>query len=222
MRLSEGEWERLKPLGMLVEQVTELVAGGRVVMIVRSIDWNRLQKQRRATVMVALAGAGCALSSSACLPCDMTSPFYEREGVSMARVVQVTIDAQDPHRLAKWWADLLGYEVEDGHDFVQSLLDDGTITAAEVVRVDGRLAFAGAAAASDPEELGPRLHFQREYAPKAVKNRVHLDVPVEPTQLESEVERLQTLGAQLVTFKSRNDDRWANMLDPEGNEFCLQ
>ncbi len=67
-----------------------------------------------------------------------------------------------------------------------------------VVRVDGRLAFASAAAASNPEG------------------------PVDPDQLDSEVERLRGLGAELVTFKTQNDERWANMLDPEGNEFCLQ
>lgn len=140
----------------------------------------------------------------------------------MAREVQVTIDAKDPHRLAKWWAELLGYEVEDGHDLVQSLLAEGVITDADVVRVDGRLAFASAAAASDPDGRGPRLHFQCESTAKAVKNRVHLDVPVDPDQLDSEVERLRGLGAELVRFKTQNDQRWANMLDPEGNEFCLQ
>lgn len=140
----------------------------------------------------------------------------------MARVVQVTIDAKDPHRLAKWWAELLGYEVEDGHDFVQNLLAEGVISDADVVRVDGRLAFASATAASDPDGRGPRLHFQRESEAKRVKNRVHLDVPVDPDQLDSEVERLRDLGAELVTFKTRKEERWANMLDPEGNEFCLQ
>jgi Glyoxalase-like domain len=140
----------------------------------------------------------------------------------MARVVQVTVDAKDPHALARWWAELLGYEVEDGHDLVQGLLDDGVITDADVVWVDGRLAFASAAAASDPEGRGPRLHFQRVSEEKVVKNRVHLDVPVEPDELDSEVERLRGLGAELVAFKTQNDQRWANMLDPEGNEFCLQ
>jgi Glyoxalase-like domain len=138
------------------------------------------------------------------------------------RMVQVTIDAQDPHKLARWWADLLGYRVEDGHEFIESLLADGVITEAEVVRVDGRLCFATVAAASDPEGHGPRLHFQRVSEPKRVKNRVHLDVPVDPEKLDLEVVRLQSRGATLVAFKTLNDQRWANMLDPEGNEFCLQ
>lgn len=46
----------------------------------------------------------------------------------MARDVQVTFDAADPHRLARWWADVLGYRIEDGHAFVAGLLADGVIT----------------------------------------------------------------------------------------------
>ncbi len=140
----------------------------------------------------------------------------------MARVVQVTIDARDPHRLAKWWADVLGYEVEDGHDFIQALLEEGVKNDVHLIIKKKRLAFANVSAASDPEERGPRLHFQRESEAKAGKNRVHLDVPVGPDQLDAEVERFQALGAELVMFKTRNEERWANMRDPEGNEFCLQ
>lgn len=43
-----------------------------------------------------------------------------------------------------------------------------------------------------------------------------------PDQLDAEVQRLCERGATLVAFKTRNDERWANMADPEGNEFCLQ
>jgi hypothetical protein len=32
--------------------------------------------------------------------------------------VQVTFDAGDPHRLAAWWSDLLGYEIESGDEIV--------------------------------------------------------------------------------------------------------
>ncbi len=34
----------------------------------------------------------------------------------MTRGVQVTFDAADPHELARWWAGLLGYQIEDAHD----------------------------------------------------------------------------------------------------------
>jgi uncharacterized glyoxalase superfamily protein PhnB len=139
----------------------------------------------------------------------------------MAKKVQVTFDAADPHELARWWAETLGYEVEDGHDFVSSLLADGVITEADVLRIDGRLAFADAVAASDPSGDGPRLYFQRVPEPKTTKNRVHLDVAVAQDELDAEVERLTAAGARVVDMRSHPGHRWAVMQDPEGNEFCL-
>jgi hypothetical protein len=139
----------------------------------------------------------------------------------MTRGVQVTFDAVDPHRLARWWADLLGYRIEDGHNLVAGLLADGVIGEADVKRVDGQLCFADAVAASDPEGHGPRLYFQRVPESKVAKNRLHLDVPVDNDRLDEEVERLEASGAALVGFNSHPGHRWAVMADPEGNEFCL-
>jgi hypothetical protein len=87
----------------------------------------------------------------------------------MVKRVQVTFDAADPHALAAWWAALLGYEVEDGHEFITGLLEAGTVSESDVVRLGGRLFFADAVAASDPEGLGPRLYFQRVPEPKAAR-----------------------------------------------------
>ena len=116
---------------------------------------------------------------------------------------------------------MLGYEVEDAHDFVSRLLSDAVIAEDQVTRLEGRLYFADAVAASDPSGDGPRLYFQRVPEPKTAKNRVHLDVPVDLAALDREVERLQALGASLVGFNSHPGHRWAVMSDPEGNEFCL-
>ena len=110
----------------------------------------------------------------------------------MARGVQVTFDAVDPHRLARWWAGLLGYRIEDGHALVAGLLANGVIVEADVVRVGWQLCFADAVAASDPEGEGLRLFFRRVPEPKVAKNRLHLDVPVDPACLDEEVERLQS------------------------------
>ncbi|HXW43287.1 MAG TPA: VOC family protein [Streptosporangiaceae bacterium] len=44
----------------------------------------------------------------------------------MAKGIQVTFDAADPHALARWWADLMGYQVEDAHDRVTRLLGDAS------------------------------------------------------------------------------------------------
>jgi hypothetical protein len=138
----------------------------------------------------------------------------------MARGIQVTFDAADPHRLARWWADLLHYQIEDAHELVTRLLADGAVTEAEVVRIDGRLFLAGAVAASDPKGAGPRLFFQQVPEPKTAKNRVHLDVPID-APLDDEVERVVASGASLTGFNSYPGHRSAVLRDPEGNEFCL-
>jgi predicted enzyme related to lactoylglutathione lyase len=57
--------------------------------------------------------------------------------------------------------------------------------------------------------------------PKAGKNRLHLDVPVLPEDLEREVDRVAGTGARLVEYRSHPGHRWAVMQDSEGNEFCL-
>lgn len=56
---------------------------------------------------------------------------------------------------------------------------------------------------------------------KIAKNRVHLDVHVDPDQKEAEVERLVGLGAKLVETHSDRGPLTYVMQDPEGNEFCL-
>lgn len=135
--------------------------------------------------------------------------------------MQVTFDAADPHALAAWWAELLGYQVEDHHDRVSQLLADGAVSENEVVTFDGRLYFATATAASDPDGRGPRLFFQKVPEPKTAKNRVHLDVPAADGDLEAAVERLTAKGAKFLDYGSHPGARWAVMQDPEGNELCI-
>ena len=139
----------------------------------------------------------------------------------MRPTVQVTFDAVDPHALVRWWADLLGYDVEDSHDAVTQLLAEGHVSDAEVVVIDGRRAFADGAAAHHPDRAGPRLYVQRVPEPKTAKNRVHLDVRVGQDALDAEVDRLTATGAEFVEWNSHPGHRWAVMRDPEGNEFCL-
>ena len=63
--------------------------------------------------------------------------------------------------------------------------------------MDPRLHFTDVVAIRDPDGGAPRLFFQRVPEAKVAKNRVHLDVPVPPDELESEVDRLSGLGASL-------------------------
>jgi hypothetical protein len=139
----------------------------------------------------------------------------------MDRGIQVTFDASDVHGLARWWADLLAYEIEDCDDLVTRLLTEGVIQDSDVVRIEGRLFFADAVAARDPAGRGPRMYFQQVPEPKTAKNRVHLDIPVDPSTLDDQVERVTGMGASLVGYNTQGDHRSAVMRDPEGNEFCL-
>jgi catechol 2,3-dioxygenase-like lactoylglutathione lyase family enzyme len=140
---------------------------------------------------------------------------------SMARRIQITFDAADPHTLARWWVSLLGYQLADSHERVARLLADGLVTESDVVRIEGRLFLADFVAATDPENTGPRLFFQRVPEPKTAKNRLHLDVSVDAAQLDREVERLRAAGATLVGYNEYPGHRAALMRDPEGNEFDL-
>lgn len=72
----------------------------------------------------------------------------------------------------------------------------------------------------EPELGRPAILFQKVPEPKAVKNRVHLDLRGE--SMAAEVQRLRALGASLVAERSLGDAvRWTVMSDPEGNEFCV-
>jgi catechol 2,3-dioxygenase-like lactoylglutathione lyase family enzyme len=134
---------------------------------------------------------------------------------------QVTFDVADPHRQAAFWAEVLGLQVEDHSELVDRLVADGRMPAEDRITIEGRSAFRAVAACRDPDGVEPRLFFQVVPEGKTAKNRVHLDVHVEPDRKQAEVDRLTGLGAELI---ATHDDRGPVtyvLHDPEGNEFCL-
>src|SRR5262245_4350797 len=105
----------------------------------------------------------------------------------MAVPYKICIDCADPHLLAPFWADAMGYVVEAHSGFIARLMEAGRITDQDVVTVDGRLAWRTAAAIRDPDGpvdptsgvgRGGRVLFQVVPEPKVAKNRVHLDLHV--------------------------------------------
>ena len=144
----------------------------------------------------------------------------------MARDVQITFDCADPAALAAFWAEALGYQVQDppkGFESWEQALE------AFGVPPENR---NDASAVVDPDGSGPRLFFQRVPEGKQAKNRVHLDVRAAPglegdarmTALEAEAERLLSHGAtRLERHEPAPPLSGGNivMADPEGNEFCL-
>ncbi|MFI5663510.1 VOC family protein [Streptomyces sp. NPDC051684] len=68
----------------------------------------------------------------------------------------------------------------------------------------------------------PTLLLQQVPEPKQAKNRMHLDLDFGTADLDTEVERLQELGARrLSPEQSEHGFRWTVVADPEGNEFCV-
>jgi hypothetical protein len=117
-------------------------------------------------------------------------------------------DAADPHRIAAFWADALGYVREQGYDD-----PDG----ASIV---------------DPDGKGPAIGFLLVPEAKAAKNRLHIDIRVagEPPWdlaergqlIRAKVTELVAAGATTVRKESYGDHLGhVVMLDPEGNEFCV-
>jgi Glyoxalase-like domain len=144
----------------------------------------------------------------------------------MARDVQITFDSADPAGLATFWAEALGYKVQDPPEGFESWEQ-----ALEAMGVPPE-SRNNASAVVDPKGAGPRLFFQRVPERKQVKNRVHLDVRAAPgldgdarmAALEAEAERLVAHGAtRLRRYEPAPplDAGHIVMADPEGNEFCL-
>ena len=140
----------------------------------------------------------------------------------MTPTAQVVIDCENPHLLASFWATALEVEVEDHHDQINRLLEEGRFEISDdVIEVDGRLKWRSAAACSDPAEKLPRVLCQVVPEPKTVKNRVHLDIRVEDGQRQAKVEQLEQIGAVRLWDGQQGPFSWVTMADPEGNEFCL-
>ncbi|PRY48275.1 hypothetical protein LY71_110167 [Geodermatophilus tzadiensis] len=140
----------------------------------------------------------------------------------MATEFQVTIDSADPHPLADWWAEALGWQVEpQDEDFIRRMVEQGHATEADTTTHRGALVWAIGAALTSPDPGRPRVLFQRVPEPKTVKNRVHLDLHVGAEQREAEVARLVGMGARELHRASIGPMEWATLADPEGNEFCV-
>ena len=135
---------------------------------------------------------------------------------AMARGIQVTFDAASPRQLGLFWAAALGYVEQPPPPGFESW--DDALDAMGIDRSDPDRAFA----VVDPDCVGPRLFFQRVPEPKSAKNRVHLDVRAAPDQLLARAAELVVLGARLVEEVDEPGGHFITMLDPEGNEFCLQ
>jgi hypothetical protein len=112
------------------------------------------------------------------------------------RLVALCVDANDPIRLARFWAEALRWEVTDE-----------TAEEIRLVPTDGTRF---------------RMDFMPVLEPKVGPNRLHLDLT--STSLDDQrdsVARLVELGARHIDIGQRPDQGHVVLADPEGNEFCV-
>ena len=140
----------------------------------------------------------------------------------MATDVQIVIDCADPHGLADWWAEALGWHVEPQEEaFIRRMIELGAASEDDTMRHRGALVWRAGAAINSPDPNRPRVLFQLVPEPKTGKNRVHFDVRVGPERQQAEVARLVAVGATELWRASQGPHAWVTMADPEGNEFCV-
>ena len=108
---------------------------------------------------------------------------------------EIIIDCNEPRRVAEFWAQTLGWAIQDNNDVL----------------------WMSESGAPYPDLL---LVFVPVKEKKAVKNRVHLDVSPVGCDRDEEVARLVALGARPVDV-GQGEVPWVVLADPEGNEFCV-
>jgi hypothetical protein len=140
----------------------------------------------------------------------------------MATDFQVTVDSGDPHVLADWWAEALGWNVEPSDEsFIRRMVDAGHATEEDTTTHRGVLVWKEGAAVTSPDPGRPRLLFQKVPEAKTVKNRLHLDLRFGADRQEAEVARLVGMGATELWRAAQGPHTWVTLADPEGNEFCV-
>lgn len=105
----------------------------------------------------------------------------------------LVVDCADPDRLAEFWTEILGVEVQSRWN--------------QYVILEPHL------------EGAPGLVFQRVPEPKTVKNRMHLDFTIE--DLAAATDLIVASGGSHVDQHEQGGVIARIMADPEGNEFCL-
>ena len=112
------------------------------------------------------------------------------------QLASLCFDANDPVRLARFWAQALGWEIYDE-----------THAEIGVVPTDGTRFI---------------LVFLPVPEPKVAKNHLHLDLVSDSAEHQAEmVKRFVALGAQRIDIGQSEDADHVVLADPEGNEFCV-
>lgn len=113
----------------------------------------------------------------------------------MARLVALVVDALDPPRLARFWAEVLGWEVDD---------------------------TGPAIGLAPPEGTTFGIVFRPVAEPKVGRNRIHLDLMTTSVADQDDVvRRALAAGAGPCDVGQTAEDDHVVLADPEGNELCV-
>jgi hypothetical protein len=122
------------------------------------------------------------------------------------KIACVAFDCLDALVVGRFWSAAIGRP-----------LDPGAVSEFASIGFHGRREREGWGPVEP--EADPTWLFAQVPEPKAVKNRMHLDVVA--ADLEAEIARLVELGATRVADREEYGYTWTLMADPEGNEFDL-
>ena len=136
--------------------------------------------------------------------------------------LQIVFAARDPHKVARFWQQALGYAAEPppaGFETWDAFLEAMHLPPNTGDDIDS---------AVDPSGVGPRILVERDDHPRAA---LHLDINASArgmsleekrAHVDAAVERLVGLGATRGRVVDNEGEYWIEMTDPEGNWFCVQ
>ena len=105
-------------------------------------------------------------------------------------------DANDPQRVARFWAGVLGWELTEDTSGGWALLPDA--------------------------DTGFRLEFFPTEEPKVGPNQMHFDLTSASLEAQEQtVARALELGGRHIDIGQRPEEGHVVLADPEGNEFCV-
>jgi len=141
-----------------------------------------------------------------------------------ARIANISIHAENPEALARFWCAVMGYPEPTGWpaEELEALRNAGLSDEDIAARAE----------AWDENPNHQRFYFTRYSHERRQRNRMHIDItPFDDrratrAEVEAESARLVGLGASvekvLVEPWGPFEEFAIMMRDPEGNEFCLQ
>ncbi len=104
--------------------------------------------------------------------------------------LEIAFDTMDQERIRPFWAAALDYRDEERFDVLV-----------------------------DPRGQGPTIWFQQLDEPRSVRNRIHFDITVPPSEADARIEAAVAAGGTLVSAE-RARAFWV-LADADGNEVCI-